>query len=75
MNDQLASVSVRHYPAWSPGDPIHSFRQEGRAWRFEFPYVPLSTIPDSEPRYSIPAPEVGITFDEHGWPVNVPYRT
>lgn len=75
MSDQLAPESVRRYNAWSPGDPIRPLRYEGQAWRSEFPYEPSTTIPGSEPRYSIPLPEIGIAFGDHGWPVNLPYRT
>jgi hypothetical protein len=52
---------------WFPADPLCHFRREGRAWRYEFPYKPLSSVPDGEPRYVIRMPDVGTTLDSHGW--------
>lgn len=59
---------------WFPANPVRPFRREGRAWRFEFPYQPSSTVPDSEPRYGIPLPDIGISLDGHGWLDDQPYR-
>jgi hypothetical protein len=58
---------------WFPADPVRPLRREGRVWRYEFPYKPLSSVPDGELRYSIPLPDVGITLDGHGWLLDQPY--
>ncbi len=65
---------MSHYPIFAAATwpPVRLFRREGRAWRFEFPYKPSSTVPDSGPRYSIPLPEIGIALDDHGWLVDPP---
>lgn len=69
---------MTHYPTfatpWSPAAPVRPFRREGRAWRFEFPYKPSSTVPDSEPRYAVLLPDIGIALDDHGWLLDEPYH-
>jgi hypothetical protein len=32
-------------------------------------------MPDSELRYAIPLPDIGISLDDHDWIVDQPYRT
>jgi hypothetical protein len=59
----------------NPPPPVRPFRREGRAWRFEFPYQPPTTSSESQPRYSIPLPEIGISLEDHGWLVDQPYRS
>ena len=61
-------------PTWLPADPVRPFRHEGQAWRLEFPYKPLSSIANAEPRYAIPLPEIGISLDDHEQVIGHPYR-
>jgi hypothetical protein len=73
----LGTITMNHYPTFegASSPSVRPFRREGRAWRYEFPYQPSSSLPDSQPRYSISLPEIGITLDGHGWLFDQPYRT
>ncbi|MCS6897386.1 MAG: hypothetical protein NZM29_05380 [Nitrospira sp.] len=75
MSDNSVCEPVRPHNPWHWLPPDRPFRREGRAWRYEFPYQPPTTIPDFQPRYSIPLPEIGLSLEDHGWLVDQPYRS
>lgn len=61
----MAPIPTPAESPWFPAAPVRPFRREGRGWHYEFPYKPLSSVPDGEPRYVIRMPDVGITPDGH----------
>jgi hypothetical protein len=65
------------YPTFGAGSSprVRPFRREGRPWRFEFPYMPSSIVSDSQPRYCIRRPEMGLWLDAHVRLIEEPYRT